>query len=222
MGVLTISREFGAVCDDFGARVARELGDHFVDKAFIVALLDEYGMVGFEREYEARPGFWRSLGGEQAQRRSTMVAMLTQAVQALAYHGDVVIQGRSGYAILAGFADVLHVRLQAPLLARIENIRAARALSHEAAAGVVARADEVRTAFVEEFYGVSWDAIHAFDLVINTAKVAPDYALAMVVETARAHAADSQRCEPSVASITVDAVLASAVAKQLGCGLLHR
>jgi cytidylate kinase len=222
VGVVTISREFAAVSDDFGARVARALGYHFVDKEFIVRLLDEYGMVGFEREYETRPGFWRSLSGEQAQRRVAMVEMLTQAVQALAYHGDVVIQGRSGYAILAGFVDVLHVRLQAPLLARIENIRVARALSHEAAATMVARADAVRTAFVEEFYGVSWDAIHAFDLVINTAKAAPDYALALVVETARAHAGDLQPCEPSVASITVDAVLDRAVSKQLDCGLLHR
>ena len=222
MGVVTISREFGAVSDDFGAKVAAELDYHFVDKKFIVALLDQYGMVGFDREYESRPGFWRSLGGEQAERRGSMVDMLNQVVQALAFHGDVVIQGRSGYAILAGFADVLHVRLQAPLLARIENIRVARGLSHEQAAGVVAKGDEVRTAFVEDFYGVSWDAIHAFDLVINTAKIAAERALAMVVETAREHAAEMQPREPSVASIAVDDVLDKAVSRQLSCALLHR
>ena len=37
MGVVTISREFGAVSDDFGVKVATELGYHFVDRKFIVA-----------------------------------------------------------------------------------------------------------------------------------------------------------------------------------------
>jgi cytidylate kinase len=112
--------------------------------------------------------------------------------------------------------------MQAPLRTRIENIRAARALSHEEAAAVVAKADEVRTSFVEDYYGVSWDAIHAFDLVINTGKIAPDCALALVVETAQAHAADLQPREPSIASIAVDTVLDGAVTEQLGCSLLHR
>ena len=31
--------------------------------------------------------------------------------------------------------------------------------------------------FVEEFYGVPWDAIEAFDLVINTGKIPPDLAM---------------------------------------------
>ena len=39
-----------------------------------------------------------------------MVSVLNQVVQAVACHGDVVIRGRSGFAILGGFADVLHVR----------------------------------------------------------------------------------------------------------------
>ena len=42
----------------------------------------------------------------------------------MARHGNVVILGRSGYAILAGLADVLHVRLQAPLEDRIELVGA--------------------------------------------------------------------------------------------------
>ena len=95
-------------------------------------------------------------------------------------------------------------------------------MTSEQAAAVVAKGDEVRTAFVEDFYGVSWDAIRAFDLVINTAKVASDHALTMVVETARTHAADLQPREPSIGSIAVDTVLDKAVSKQLGCALLHR
>ena len=222
MGVITISRDFGSVSDDFGAQVARGLDYHFVDKEFVVALLSQYGMIEFDVEYEARPGFWQSLVGEQAQRRSEMVSMLNAVVQAVAYHGNVVIQGRSGFASLAGFADVLHVRLQAPLPTRIENIRTLRGLSQEDATAVVARGDEVRTAFVEDFYGVAWNAMYAFDLVINTAKVAPDEALTLVVNVAQTFAASLQPREPSIASIAVDSVLDKAVTQQLDCTLLHR
>jgi cytidylate kinase len=222
MGVITISREFGSVSDDFGAQVARCLDYHFVDKEFVVALLSQYGMIGFDVEYETRPGFWQSLVGDQARRRSEMVSMLDAVVQAVGYHGNVVIQGRSGFASLAGFADVLHVRLQAPLPTRIENIGTFRGLSPEEAAAVVAKGDEVRTAFVEDFYGVAWDAMHAFDLVINTSKVAPDEALTVVVDVAQAFAARLEPREPTIASIAVDPVLDGAVSKQLDCTLLHR
>jgi cytidylate kinase len=222
MAVITISRDFGSVGDDFGAQVARCLDYHFVDREFVVALLSQYGMIEFDVEYETRPGFWQSLVGDQARRRSQMVSMLNAVVQAVAYHGNVVIQGRSGFASLAGFADVLHVRLQAPLPTRIENIRTLRGLSQEDATAVVARGDEVRTAFVEDFYGVAWNAMHAFDLVINTAKVAPDEALTLVVDVAQTFTASLQPREPSIASIAVDSVLDGAVSKQLDCTLLHR
>jgi cytidylate kinase len=222
MGVITISREFGSVGDDFSAQVARCLDYHFVDKVFIATLLNQYGLIEFETAYDTRPGFWESLAADAAHRRSVMVSMLNQVVQAVAHHGNVVIQGRSGFAVLGGFADVLHVRLQAPVNARIANTSMLHAVSYVEAKAMVGKADEVRTAFVEEFYGVSWNAMHAFDLVINTAKVPPDKALTQVVEVARMFAAGLVPREPSVASIAVDSVLDKEVSRQLACSLLHR
>jgi hypothetical protein len=222
MGVITISREFGSVGDDFSAEVARCLNYHYVDKAFISELLEQYGLVEFESEYEARPGFWQSLAGDPGGRRSAMVSMLNQVAQAVAHHGNVVIQGRSGFAILSGFADVLHVRVQAPLHTRITNISMSHAVSFGEAALLVSRADEVRTAFVERFYGVSWSAMGAFDIVVNTAKVPPEDAVRLVVDGARSFLSNLGPDEPSVASITVDPVLDGVVSKQLGCSLLHR
>lgn len=222
MGVVTISREFGSVSEDFGAQVARGLKYHFVDKEFIARLLDQYGLIEFEAEYETRPGFWERLAGDPYHLRSEMVNMLNRVVHAVAYHGNVVIQGRSGFAILRDFADVLHVRLQAPLDVRIANISMSRAVSYAEASAMVAKADEVRIAFVERFYGVPWGATHAFDLVLNTAKAPPEEALTLVVDVAQSFMANLGPCEPSIASIAVHPVLAEAVSKQLGCSLLHR
>ena len=137
MSVITISREFGSVGDDFGEGVAKALGYHCVCKDEIVALLSQYGMVEFDREYETQPGFWESFKPLRNQRRHEMVAMLNQVVQAVAQHGNIVIQGRSGFAVLADYADVLHVRLQAPPAVRIERVAAQQQMTAEQAAAVV-------------------------------------------------------------------------------------
>jgi hypothetical protein len=121
MSVITISREFGSVGDDFSEGIAHALMYHCVCKEEIVALLSQYGMVEFDREYETQPGLWEGFKPLRNQRRYEMVGMLNQVVQAVAQHGNVVIQGRSGFAVLADYADVLHVRLQASLAVRIER-----------------------------------------------------------------------------------------------------
>ena len=102
MSVITISREFGSVGDDIGERIAQGLGYHFVDKEFIGDLLSQYGLVNFESEFETPPSFWEGFNAQRGQRRGAMVSMLNRVVQAVACHGDVVIQGRSGFAMLRG------------------------------------------------------------------------------------------------------------------------
>jgi len=221
MSVITISREFGSVGDDFGEGIAHALGYHCICKEEIVALLSQYGRVEFDREYEARPGFWEGFILQRDQRRSELVAMLNQVVQAVAQHGNMVIQGRSGFAILADYADVLHVRVQAPLAVRVERMAAQQEMTAEQAAAVVKEADRVRTAFVENFYGVPWNAIQAFDLVINTGKVSPDLAMPWVVSAVQALALSPATGKPSTRSIEVDSVLARAVSDALHCMATH-
>jgi cytidylate kinase len=115
-----------------------------------------------------------------------MVNMLNQVIQAVAHHGNVVILGRSGFEVLGGFADVLHVRLQAPFPVRVGRIMAQEQIPFEQAEAVVKHNDKVRVAFVEEFYRVPWESIHAFDLVIDTGKIPADMAATWVIDAAKA------------------------------------
>ena len=150
-----------------------------------------------------------------------MVSVLNQVVQAVARHGDVVIRGRSGFAILGGFADVLHVRLQAPLSVRVEHVMAQQQMTAEQAAASVKEGDEARRSFVEEFYGVPWDAIEAFDLVINTGKIPPDLAMTWVIDAAKGLALSPATGKPTTSTIEVDSVLAQAVSDELRCQTAH-
>jgi hypothetical protein len=77
-------------------------------------------------------------------------------------------------------------------------------------------------AFVEEFYRVPWNAIHAFDLVINTGKISPDLAASWVVNVAKAPVTSLEIDKPTTASIVVDRILAEAVSVVLKCDQAHR
>ena len=139
----------------------------------------------------------------------------------MALHGNVVILGRSGYAILSGLADVLHVRLQAPLEDRIEMTRVERNMTLEEAAVLVKEKDRVRTSFIESFYHVPWEASHAFDIAINTAVVPLELASRWVVEAATLPARSLGSKRPTTRQLDVDSVMRLTVSEKLKCSVEH-
>ena len=92
----------------------------------------------------------------------------------------------------------------------------------EQAESIVKSNDKVRMAFVEEFYRVPWNSIHAFDLVINTGKISPDQATSWVIGMANAPMTNLETDKPTTASIEVDRILKNAVSEVLKCNQTHR
>lgn len=222
MSVITISREFGSEGDAIARKVAQILGYHFVDQKFIGAILGQYGYVEFDNEYQHLPTFWERFDAQREKQRDVMVGMLNHVIQAVAHHGNVVILGRSGFDILGGFADVLHVRLQAPFSVRVGRVMSQQNIPFEEAEALVKKNDKVRRAFVEEFYKVPWGDIHAFDLVVNTGKVFPALATDWIVDAAKTFVNNMENDKPTTSSIKVDRILAEAVSDVLGCKETHR
>ena len=220
MSVITISREFGSEGDTIAQEAAQDLGFHFVDKKFIGHILGEYGFVEFDKEYDTLPGFWERFDAQRGKQREEIIKMLNQVVQATAHHGNVVILGRSGFEVLSGFADVLHVRIQAPLAVRIGRVMEKQNLSFEQAEAVVKEKDRVRLAFVEEFYKVPWDSMNAFDLVVSTDKISPEMAATWVVQAMQTYLPEDVK--PLTASIKIDRIIADAVSEALACQKIHR
>ena len=220
MTVITISREYGSGGDQLAEKVAQSLGYHLVDKAFVSAVLCQYGLTEFDSEYEKQPGFWEGFDTEKAERRETMVRMLNQVVRAVARHGNVVILGRSGYAILAGLADVLHVRLQAPLDDRIELVRNATNASLLEATALVKENDKMRKAFVESFYRVPWESALAFDIALNTSHVPVNVATDWVIQAAKLPPRNLD-IRMTTKQLEVDAVMQQTVSEKLKCAIEH-
>jgi len=222
MSVITISRYFGSEGDAIARKVAQTLSYHFVDQEFIGTILGQYGFVEFDKEYATLPTFWERFDAEREKQRDVMVKMLNQVIQAVAYHGDVVILGRSGFEVLRGFTDVLHVRIQAPFSVRVGRVMEQQKITSEEAELIVKSKDKVRLAFVEEFYQVPWGSVQAFDLIVNTGRISPDLATTWVIDAAKAAVTSLEIDKPTTASIKVDRILADAVSAVLGCKKVHR
>ena len=222
MAVITFSRELGSEGDYIAEKVAQSLGYHFIEKEFIGTVLSEYGLVEFDKEYDNLPSFWEKFTVQKAGRREEMVSMLNRVILALASHGNVVIQGRSGFVILGSYADVLNVRIQAPLENRVKRVMKREEISVERAEEKIKYGDKVRSAFVKTFYGVQWETSKSFDLLINTSKVEPEVAVKWLVEAAKAVELKEDDEKSTTASIKVDSTLAKVVSEELECKVTHK
>ena len=222
MSVITISREFGSEGDAIARKVAQALDYHFVDQKFIGTILTQYGYVEFDKEFSSLPTFWERFDAQREKQRDVMANMLNQVIQAVAHHGHVVILGRSGFEVLGGFADVIHVRLQAPFPVRVGRVMEQQGLSFEQAETAVKESDKTRVAFVEEFYKIPWDSIHAFDMVLNTGKISPDLATNWLIDIAKVPVSSFEIDKPTTDSIVVDRILAETVSEVLNCDHAHR
>jgi len=222
MSIITISRDFGSEGDYIAEKVAKTLGYHFVDKEFFSKVLKDYGLVEFDGEYDARPGFWEKLDEQRIERREEVVDMLNRTIRAVAQHGNMVILGRSGFEVLGQFANILHVRLQAPIAVRIKRMMKEMKIPLEEAEVFVKENDKVHIAFTQEYYKMPWDAIHSFDLVINTEKISPDLASTWLVNAVNALGCVQEPGKQAVSSLEIDPILKQAVSDALKCTLTHK
>jgi cytidylate kinase len=214
MTVITISREFGSQGRTIAEQVAERLGYHLVDQTKIGKVLIQYGFVEFQYEYDSVPGFWARFD----ERRSEMMGMLDRVIRAVARYGNVVILGRGSYAVLEGYADVLNVRVQAPLEVRAAQVMAQQNLdSLEKAAAIVRENDNMRATFIDSFYKIPWNEVEAFDLVINTDKIEPEIAVNWLVDVVESMNKRYTRVSGKRTSIAIqpDTVLDSVIVEVL-------
>ncbi len=223
MSVLTVSRELGSAGSAIAEQAARTLGYHFMNKQSIGMVLSQYGLIEFHQEYDSSFGFWDRFDARRAERRGEMLDMLNRVLLALARHGNMVILGRCGFAVLQNFTDVLNVRIQAPFTLRVRRIIAERNIQDIAQAeAVVKEGDRIRAAFIESVYGVRWDNTKAFDMVIDTGKVPPDRAVAWLVENLKILDEQKEKETHTTRAIPDDPILASVISQQLQCEEDHQ
>jgi cytidylate kinase len=151
-----------------------------------------------------------------------LIGMLNQAILALARHDNVVIIGRGGFAVLAGLADVLHVRIQAPLPLRISRVMAEPSIAEPSRAEILVQEnDRLQKSFVESVYGAQWDSVKGFDLVIDTGKITPTLAAAWIVDAVKTLEIPDKSGIRTTAQLQVDHILAATVTHLFKSQMAH-
>ena len=213
MAVITISKEFGSEGIAIAQQVAKSLGYEFVDKRTVDGIFRQYGLTKFDDLYSSAPGILDLLNADNL----LIISMVNEILEAVAKRGNVVILGRAGFAVLGDYADVLNVRIKAPLPDRVARVMASEGLSDSQAAEERVREDDtIHRTYVQRFYNKQWDEESNFDLVLDTGSLSSELAVKQIVEAARA----LDRTTPgkdvvTTATIEVDPVLADAVTKVL-------
>ena len=211
MAVITISRELGSGGSDIAQRVAKSLGYEFVDKRTTDGIFRQYGLTKFDDLYSSVPSFLDLINADNL----LLVSMANEILEAVAERGNVVILGRAGFAVLGDYADVLHVRVQAPFSERVQRVMDREGLADfNLAVERVKEDDEVHGKYVHRFYNKQWDDPSNFDLVLDLGSVSADEAVQQIVETGRALEQKALGKDAvTTATIEADPVLADAVAK---------
>lgn len=183
MTAITISRQLGSQGLEVARACAGLLGFEVVWREVInqaalrsgapemaLAAIDELGLLKLNPAPEASRAYH---------------AAVQQVVTELADQGSIVILGRAGQVILRGRADVLHVRILAPLEVRVQRLSKLRNISQTAAQAQIKASDRHRKAYLKQHYQVDWNDPELYDLIINTAHLPPQTAAALIAEAAR-------------------------------------
>jgi cytidylate kinase len=213
MAVITISRELGSGGRDIARQTALALGYDFVDKHTTDEVFRQYGLTKFEDLYSSAPSFLDILNADNL----LLVSMANEILEAIAKRGNAVILGRAGFVVLSGYADVLHVRLQAPFEARVQQVMAREGLADpQAAEQRVRDDDDVHRTYVQRFYNKQWDEPSNFALVFDTSAVSSGAIVQQIVEAAKAlEQTATGSAAATTALIQADPVLSDAVAEAI-------
>jgi cytidylate kinase len=212
MAVITFSRQYGSGGNEIAVRVSEQLEYRFFDKELIAQAASEEGILHGEKvdisedNYKMRGFFDRLFNwprmvaqvGTRIEDKTGAVAeeirilnevesinLVRGAIEAVYEHGDVVIVGRGGQAILKDKPGVLHVRIEAPLGARVERLHERENYSLGGAQDAAIKRDRAAADYLKRFYDIDWSDPLLYDLVINTGKLNTGAAVQLILEAVK-------------------------------------
>lgn len=203
--VVCISSQHGAGGVEAARVVASELGFRLIDedivaRAAVEAGVDE-GVVADTEQRRSRlvrlleglasagAGAYGVPGGDllaPAQPPSDELrGMIRSVIEDTAAEGSAVIVAHAASMALAHRDDVLRVLLTAPEPTRGRRLAAILGVEEKQAVEAVRRSDAARGDYIKRFYGIGAELPTHYDLVINTDKLTPEAAAALIVQATR-------------------------------------
>lgn len=216
MSVITISGQAGAGDELVAGRVAEALGYRLIDRPVVLKVLEQYGIVDYEKLLDTPPHLFDGLGSEKQSAND----LLNRLYLLFARRNNVVIVSRRAYISLEPFLNSFAVFLKAPQNARVRNVMRWEELSQTDAQKAVVKEEERRRGIIESFHKRHWDSMTSWTLVADTHKLGIDRVVEMIISANEVIArADElfgwQDGLPTTDTIETDPVMETAVDKVL-------
>ena len=204
MAVITISREHASGGDEVASQLCAVLGYRSFGKEQVQQAAEEttyprYMAIDYSEDQHEVQNFLErlfSVAASPAQRmawaedpsiaasperavvdEATVLSLVRRAVKAACKAGNTVIVGRGGQMLLRGEPSVLHVRIEAPVVERIdrvmEQLRKERTgvydemILRREAADLVANRDISSADYIKRFYEVDWADPKLYHMLLN-------------------------------------------------------
>jgi cytidylate kinase len=196
--LITISREFGAGASELGTLLGVRLGWRVLDADIPLAVAKRFGVVpdSLEQWDEHAPGLFEKIGKSfmlgspdfvidpdvAARPEPREIAEATrQVLLEASATPPLIVVGHGAQVIFRDRPHTLHLRLVAPIAARVQRIVARRSLAEKEATATALRVDNERAHYVKEYLGYDVRDPLLYALQINTGTVTMTEALALVL-----------------------------------------
>jgi cytidylate kinase len=97
-------------------------------------------------------------------------------------HGNIVIVGRGGQAILKDRPAALHVRIVASFNARVQRLHDRANMSYGGAKDTALKHDFASAEYLKRFHDIDWADPMQYDLVINTSRLSLETAAQLIIQ----------------------------------------
>jgi Cytidylate kinase-like family len=206
-GVVAISPTDGSAGEQLGAIVARELGFRLVNEEIVAEAARQAGVTAavvadverrksvlarlLERLSEIAPAGAADFTGfaaivdDPGPQRDALRGLIRSVLWETAERGNAVIVAHAASLALAGHPDVLRVLITASPETRARRLADARDIGEPDAEKLVARGDANRAAYLKRFYGTAPELPTHYDVVINSDRILPEDAAALILNAAR-------------------------------------
>ena len=184
--VVCIAGTDGALSERVGELVAERLGYRLANGSIIVAAGQAQGLLPESVSAAESRDAGRTLEVDfgRVEKTETVRGLIRDAVQQTADEGSVVIVAHAASYALAGRGGVLRALVTAPTETRVARLAEHERVDEKQANKIVAQSDKSRAAYLERFYHVKRETPTDYDLVVNTERLTPEQAAALIAGAA--------------------------------------
>jgi cytidylate kinase len=200
--LITVSREFGAGGSDLAAVLGARLGWPVLDRDLIhrvaerlrlddstVEHLDEHPPSLMARIASVliipQPDHVSFAAPTDLASADRIAEASRAAITEAGASPPIIVVGHGAQCIFAGREDALHVRVVAPVNARLERVSQRLGVDAGNAAVLLRRADDDRRTYVQRYFHQDLRNELLYDMLINTGRVSIDEAATAIAEVVR-------------------------------------